>query len=165
MRFKVKLAWISIIILVAVLGTTSTLSAFPAATTPSVPGATECAEPNDDYQHACNMPPAMIALTGVISPSGDKDWYRISFDAPQTATVRLYGMPGDADYDLFIYGDPPASPIAASVSPGNQDEVLTLTLPSGVSYILVDGFSGSGSYTLMWTGNLKYRAYLPAVLR
>jgi len=104
-------------------------------------------EPNGVPSLACPIEPG-VHRAHVSSPY-DHDWYIFTLDHEGDVNVRLR-VPGDDNYDLYLYADPPASPISYSVTPGNAAEVIEVTLLTGTYYILVfpiQQASGS-SYTL-----------------
>lgn len=91
-------------------------------------------EPNGAPSLACPIEPG--TYTAHVSSPYDQDWYIFTLDGEGDVSIRL-GVPGDDNYDLYLYGDPPGVPIAWSVTPGNAEEVIEATLSAGSYYVLV----------------------------
>ena len=104
-------------------------------------------EPNSMPSLACSIEPG-VHRAHVSSPY-DQDWYIFTLDREGDINIRLK-VPGDDNYDLYLYGDPPGSPISYSVAPWNAEEVIEVTLPTGSYYILIFPMqqASESSYTL-----------------
>lgn len=113
----------------------------------------ECAEPNDDPFHTCTMA-APGPRCGRLSFYQDEwglhddlaDWYRLDIACAFTLTLSLDG-PDGADFDLYVYGDPPGAPLAWGGSAG-PDETLSLPVSPGRYYVAPTRVQGEGVYRL-----------------
>jgi hypothetical protein len=103
-------------------------------------------EPNDTHTDA--TPFVFSCARGTAEWDGDSDWYRVHLcSGPFTLSAALDG-PDGANLDLYLYGDPPGWPIAASESGGPDESLSVPGLVTGTYYILVQPAWGSGAYTL-----------------
>jgi hypothetical protein len=114
------------------------------------PGSAEeaCAEPNDDYQQACQVEPN-TAVLGYISTPQDIDTYFLAVETPARLRAILGGLPGD--YDIVVVSSDNAM-TKASRTDGPVDELIEVQLAPGVYYLYVlsgrGEFSASSPYTL-----------------
>lgn len=107
---------------------------------------------DDDFP---GVPIMASPIVGTLDEDTDfDDVFSVYLNAGQSITAALKG-PGDADFDLYLY--PPGStdivadPIEDSSYWRGSVELLNYTAEtSGVYYLDVYAFSGSGSYTLAW---------------
>jgi hypothetical protein len=88
-------------------------------------------------------------IKGLISPSGDNDYYRFVITTGGTATVTLSTLP--ADYDLRIYRSNGTSQVAASSNGGTTSETITRTYTAGTYYARVFGFNNANNATICYT--------------
>ncbi len=103
-------------------------------------------EPNDTHTDA--TPFVASCYRGTAEWEGDSDWYRVHLcSGPWTLNLTLDG-PNGSNLDLYLYGDPPGWPIAASESSGPDESLSVSGLVTGTYYILVQPAWGSGPYTL-----------------
>jgi hypothetical protein len=67
-------------------------------------------------------------------------------------TIDLTNMPGNVDFDLYLWDETGFEPVARSEKPAGQDERIIYTLPDwGFYYVDVYPRAGAGSYTLQVT--------------
>ena len=107
---------------------------------------------DDDFP---GVPIMASPIVGTLDEDTDfDDVFSVYLNAGQSITAALKG-PGDADFDLYLY--PPGStdimvdPIEDSSSWSGSVELLNYTAEtSGVYYLDVWAYGGSGSYTLAW---------------
>ena len=98
-----------------------------------------CAEPNDEFQQACDLPPDTMA-TSRLFHANDVDAYRVlarDFDA--TLRVELTEMPHSYRATVLDWN-------GKSIATSDDRGVAELTLPMpGVYYVMVDSQSGEFS--------------------
>ena len=89
-------------------------------------------------------------IKGLISPSGDNDYYKFVITTGGTATITLTTLP--ADYDMRLYRSNGTTQLAISQNGGTASETITRTYTAGTYYVRVYGFNNannpSGCYTL-----------------
>jgi Metallo-peptidase family M12B Reprolysin-like/Secretion system C-terminal sorting domain/Fibronectin type III domain/Bacterial pre-peptidase C-terminal domain len=88
-------------------------------------------------------------IKGLISPSGDNDYYRFVITNSGTATVTLTTLP--ADYDLRIYRSNGTSQVASSSNGGTSNETITRTYSAGTYYARVFGYQNANNATVCYT--------------
>ncbi len=88
-------------------------------------------------------------VKGLISPSGDNDYYRFVITTGGTATVTLSTLP--ADYDLRIYRSNGTSQLASSSNGGTTSETITRTYTAGTYYARVFGYQNANNATNCYT--------------
>jgi hypothetical protein len=88
-------------------------------------------------------------IKGLISPSGDNDYYKFVITTGGTATVTLSTLP--ADYDLRIYRSNGTSQVASSSNGGTTSETITRTYTAGTYYARVFGFNNANNATICYT--------------
>jgi Metallo-peptidase family M12B Reprolysin-like/Secretion system C-terminal sorting domain/Bacterial pre-peptidase C-terminal domain/Fibronectin type III domain len=93
--------------------------------------------------------PKNTDIKGLISPSGDNDYYRFTITTGGTATVTLTTLP--ADYDLRIYSSNGTTQLAASSNGGTSSETITRTYTAGTYYARVFGFNNANNATVCYT--------------
>lgn len=87
-------------------------------------------------------------ITGLISPSGDNDYYKFVITTGGTATVTLTTLPGD--YDLTVVNSA-GTQLAISQKGGTTSETITRTYTAGTYYARVYGYNGANSATSCYT--------------
>lgn len=88
-------------------------------------------------------------IKGLISPSGDNDYYRFVITTGGTATVTLGTLP--ADYDLRIYRSNGTSQVASSSNGGTTSETITRTYTAGTYYARVFGYQNANNASICYT--------------
>lgn len=87
-------------------------------------------------------------IKGLISPSGDVDYYRFVITNGGTITITLTTLPGD--YDLRLYNSSGAS-LQSSENGGTSNETISRNVPAGTYYARVVGWNGANSSTVCYT--------------
>ena len=87
-------------------------------------------------------------ITGLISPTGDNDYYKFVITTGGTATVTLTTLPGD--YDLTVVNSA-GTQLAISQNGGTTSETITRTYTAGTYYARVFGYNGANSATVCYT--------------
>jgi len=93
-------------------------------------------------------------LTGSLSGPGKKDYYRVEVNRGTSLKIVLDGPSASGvDFDLYIKKNskPTTSSYDARAYTSSADETLTVSNPSGVYYVMVYAYKGSGSYTIQAT--------------
>lgn len=88
-------------------------------------------------------------ITGLISPSGDNDYYRFVITTGGTATITLTTLPGD--YDIRLYSSDGTTQLAISQNGGTSSESISRTYTAGTYYVRVYGYNGANSATNCYT--------------
>jgi hypothetical protein len=88
-------------------------------------------------------------ITGLISPSGDIDYYKFVITTGGTATVTLTTLPGD--YDLQLLSSNGTTQLAISQNGGTTSETISRTYTAGTYYLRVYGFQNANSATNCYT--------------
>ncbi len=88
-------------------------------------------------------------IKGLISPTGDEDYYRFVITTGGSATVTLTTLP--ADYDLAIYSSNGTTRLARSQVNGTANETITRTYTAGTYYARVYGYNGANNATNCYT--------------
>ena len=65
------------------------------------------------------------------------DVFLISVPTHRTISVNVQNIPSGADYDLHVYNDNKGI-LGQSISPGNNDESVSLNVAPGLIYIVVE---------------------------
>ena len=86
-------------------------------------------------------------INGLISPSGDNDYYGFTITTGGTITVTLGTLP--ADYDLKLYNG--SSVVATSANSGTASETINYTAAAGTYYAKVYGFKSANNATVCYT--------------
>jgi hypothetical protein len=102
-------------------------------------------EPNDIHTTATGL--AQPCARGEITSNSDLDWYQIDLCSARPYVGLYLQGPNQVDFDLYLYGNPPGAPLAASEGP-RAIEFLTTSLVTGTYYVLVSPVHGTGAYTL-----------------
>ena len=88
-------------------------------------------------------------IKGLISPSGDKDYYKFTITNPGSITVTLGTLP--ADYDLALYNSAQIQ-VGISQNGGTTSETINYNAAAGTYYVYVYGYNNhhnsSSCYTL-----------------
>ncbi|MFE2917682.1 putative Ig domain-containing protein [Kitasatospora indigofera] len=107
------------------------------------------AEPNDSTGAANNVSASAfpLTLTGSMKNSSDRDYYRLTLTAGQTATVTC-AVPSAYDADLYFLNSNGSTQTRSVNNGKGADESLTWTAASaGTYYVDLEAYSGSGSAT------------------
>lgn len=87
-------------------------------------------------------------VTGLISPSGDVDYYKFVITTSGTITITLGTLPGD--YDLKLLNSS-GTQLAISQAAGTTSESISGTISPGTYYAQVYGYNGANSATSCYT--------------
>ena len=87
-------------------------------------------------------------VTGLISPTGDNDYYKFVITTGGTATITLTTLPGD--YDLTVVNSS-GTQLAISQNGGTTSETITRTYTAGTYYARVYGYNGANSASTCYT--------------
>ncbi len=87
-------------------------------------------------------------VNGLISPTGDNDYYRFVITTGGTATVTLTTLP--ADYDLTVVNSA-GTQLAISQNGGTSSETISRTYTAGTYYARVYGYNGANNATACYT--------------
>ena len=108
------------------------------------------------YDVSTNSTPGGAALIpfntdikGLISPSGDNDYYKFVITTGGTATITLTTLPGD--YDIRLYSSNGTTQLAISQNGGTTSETISRTYTAGTYYVRVYGYNGANSATVCYT--------------
>lgn len=93
--------------------------------------------------------PLNTDIMGLISPSGDNDYYRFVITTGGTATITLGTLP--ADYDIRLYRSNGTSQLASSQNGGTTGETITRTFSAGTYYVKVYGYQNANNATQCYT--------------
>lgn len=93
--------------------------------------------------------PLNTDIKGLISPSGDNDYYRFTITTGGTATITLSTLP--ADYDMRLYSSNGTSQLAISQNGGTTTETITRTYTAGTYYVRVYGYQNANNATNCYT--------------
>ncbi len=86
---------------------------------------------------------------GLISPTGDLDWYKFVITTGGTATITLSTLP--FDYDVKLFSSNGTTQLAISQNGGTTSETISRTYTAGTYYIQVYGYNGANSATNCYT--------------
>lgn len=87
---------------------------------------------------------------GALNPSGDIDWWKISFSSAGNANFWLGNIPSGCDYDMQLYNSTGTYILSSSMLGGNNDELITWPIAANtVYYIKIYSYSGF-SPSLYW---------------
>ncbi|MFN8252376.1 MAG: M4 family metallopeptidase [Ferruginibacter sp.] len=87
-------------------------------------------------------------ITGLISPSGDNDYYKFVITTGGTATVTLTTLP--ADYDLTVVNSA-GTQLAISQNGGTTSESIARTYTAGTYYARVYGYNNANNASSCYT--------------
>ena len=93
--------------------------------------------------------PLNTDITGLISPSGDNDYYKFVISTGGTATITLTTLP--ADYDLTLFRSNGNKQMAISQNRGTTSETISRTYTAGTYYARVNGFNGANNANSCYT--------------
>ena len=114
---------------------------------------TGCSSSYDVSTNGTSSGAALIPLNtdirGLISPSGDNDYYRFTITTGGTATITLTTLP--ADYDIRLYSSNGTTQLAISQNGGTSGETITRTYTAGTYYVRVYGYNNANSATNCYT--------------
>ncbi len=88
-------------------------------------------------------------VKGLISPTGDNDYYKFVITTGGTATITLTTLP--FDYDIRLYSSNGTTQLAISQNGGTANETITRTYTAGTYYVRVYGYNGANSATSCYT--------------
>ncbi len=88
-------------------------------------------------------------IKGLISPSGDNDYYKFVITTGGTATITLSTLP--ADYDVRLYSSNGTSQLAISQNGGTTSETITRTYTAGTYFVRVYGYQNANNATNCYT--------------
>ena len=88
-------------------------------------------------------------VKGLISPTGDNDYYKFVITTGGTATITLTTLP--FDYDIRLYSSNGTTQLAISQNAGTANETITRTYTAGTYYVRVYGYNGANSATSCYT--------------
>jgi hypothetical protein len=88
-------------------------------------------------------------IKGLISPSGDNDYYRFNITTGGTATITLTTLP--ADYDIRLYSSDGTTQLAISQNGGTTSETISRTYTAGTYYVRVYGYNNANNATSCYT--------------
>jgi len=121
--------------------------------TATVTTVTGCASTYDVSTNGTSGGAAVIPfntnITGLISPTGDIDYYRFDITTGGTATVTLTTLPGD--YDIQLLSSNGTTQLAISQNGGTTSETISRTYTAGTYYLRVYGYNGANSATSCYT--------------
>ncbi|WP_460560113.1 M4 family metallopeptidase [Ferruginibacter profundus] len=87
-------------------------------------------------------------VTGLISPSGDNDYYKFVITNGGTATITLTTLP--ADYDLTVVNSA-GTQLAISQNGGTTSETISRTYTAGTYYARVFGYNNANNASTCYT--------------
>ena len=93
--------------------------------------------------------PKNTDIKGLISPSGDNDYYRFTIATGGTATITLTTLP--ADYDIRLYSSNGTTQLAISQNGSTTSETITRTYTAGTYYVRVYGYNNANNATSCYT--------------
>lgn len=88
-------------------------------------------------------------IKGLISPSGDNDYYRFVITNGGTATITLTTLP--ADYDVRLYSSNGTTQLAISQNGGTSSETISRTYTAGTYFVRVYGYNNANNATSCYT--------------
>ncbi len=88
-------------------------------------------------------------IKGLISPTGDNDYYKFVITTGGTATITLTTLPGD--YDIRLYSSNGTTQLAISQNGSTTSETISRTYTAGTYYVRVYGYNGANSATTCYT--------------
>jgi hypothetical protein len=88
-------------------------------------------------------------VRGLISPSGDNDYYRFVITTGGTATITLGTLP--ADYDIRLYSSNGTTQLAISQAGGTSSETISRTYTAGTYFVRVYGYQNANNATQCYT--------------
>lgn len=92
--------------------------------------------------------PLNTNITGLISPSGDNDYYKFVITTGGTITITLTTLPGDYDIRLFNSAQ---TQVGISQAGGTSSETINYTAAAGTYYVRVYGYNNANNATSCYT--------------
>jgi len=119
----------------------------------ATPVSTGCASTYDNSTNGTSGGAATIPfntdIKGLISPSGDNDYYRFVITTGGTATITLTTLP--ADYDVILYSSNGTTQLASSANGGTSSETISRTYTAGTYFVRVFGYNNANNATNCYT--------------
>jgi len=117
-------------------------------------------DPNENRRIAWGPLASGQSIHAQICPWDSRDvyWFDAWFPLPPPpgrvqVTIDLTNMPGNVDFDLYLWDETGFDPVAKSENPAGQNERIIYTLTDwGIYYVDVYPRAGAGSYTLQGSG-------------
>lgn len=127
----------------AVCGANSSAYSSSATFTTQAAGCSDVYESNNTLSAAKTIP-VNTDIYGLISPSGDNDYFKFTTTSPNTyIRINLSNLP--ADYDIRLYNSS-GSQLAISQNGGTTPEVITRNTSSAATYyVRVYGYNGANN--------------------
>jgi hypothetical protein len=88
-------------------------------------------------------------IKGLISPSGDNDYYKFVITTGGTATITLTTLP--ADYDMVLYSSNGTTQLAISQNGSTTSETINRTYTAGTYYVRIYGYQNANNATSCYT--------------
>jgi hypothetical protein len=114
-----------------------------------------CSSPYDNSTNGTTGGAAQVplnnAITGLISPSADVDYYKFVITNGGTISITLSTLPGDYDLKLFNSAN---TQVGISQNGGTTSETINYTAAAGTYYVQVYGYNGANSSTQCYTLNV-----------
>ncbi|MBL0357411.1 MAG: fibronectin type III domain-containing protein [Chitinophagaceae bacterium] len=114
---------------------------------------TSCASTYDNSTNGTATGAAQIPLntnvTGLLSPSGDNDYYKFVITTGGTITLTLTTLP--ADYDLRLYSSNGTTQVGISQNGSTTSETINYTAAAGTYYARVYGYNNANNATSCYT--------------
>ncbi len=109
-----------------------------------------CIDPNEPNNSiaAATVVPLPATINGLISPTGDLDFFRFTITANSNLTLFLSNVP--ADYDLRLRNGAGAV-LQTSQNGGTSSEFISYTAEPGDHYAEVYGWNGANNATVCYT--------------
>ncbi len=120
---------------------------FTTAAAPTCPGVYDVS--TNGTSGGAALIPFNTDVKGLISPTGDNDYYRFVITTGGTATITLTTLP--FDFDIRLYSSDGTTQLAISQAGGTTSETITRTYTAGTYYVRVYGYNGANSATLCYT--------------
>lgn len=92
--------------------------------------------------------PLNTNITGLVSPSGDNDYYKFVITTGGTITVTLSTLP--ADYDIRLFNSAQTQ-VGISQAGGTSSETINYTAAAGTYYLRVYGYNNANNATSCYT--------------
>jgi len=131
----------------ATLSSAYSQAQFTTAAATTCPGAYDVST-NGNASGAATIP-FNTNVYGLISPSGDNDYYRFVISTSGSATITLTTLP--ANYDLYLYSSNGTSQIKNSRKSGTSSETISRTFSAGTYFARVVGKNNANNATNCYT--------------
>jgi hypothetical protein len=116
-------------------------------------GTTSCAGSYDVTTNGTTGGAAQIPLNtdvkGLLSPSGDIDYYKFVINTGGTISLTLTTLP--ADYDVRLYNSTGTTQVAISQNGGTTSETINYSAAAGTYYVRVYGYNNANNATSCYT--------------